>query len=228
MSTLVGEREISLSDNYYTDNNNKDIRICLNPDSGVMSANILKLHPNARQIHIFLFMIADYCSQQSKLHEKSRMKYRGLNYGIAIPSIVLSTISGSVNLVNAVSTSDNSNLKDDTVERVISIICGVCGLLSATMLSIHRYANLAELEYLHSQFADAFEKQNLDIRSNIILDNQNSNTTYTNLFEYLKYCKNEVSLLIEKAPPVPLSISNEYRKTRTLIDVSHILNSNTN
>lgn len=226
MSTLEGERrEIIMNDAFYRDTN--DINILINPDSGVMSTNILKLHPNARQIHVFLFMIADYCSQQSKLHEKARLKYRFLNYGIAIPSIVLSTIAGSVNLVNAVSIYDNNSPKD-IVERSISIICGISGLISATMLSIHRYANLAELEYLHAHFVDSFEKQNLDIRSNIMLDSQNCNHTYTNLYEYLKFCKNEISILIEKSPPVPIQIKNNYKKNKSLIDISHVLNSNRN
>lgn len=190
-------------------------------DKGILSfrmTNVLD-RDEIEKVHIFLIMLASYCSQQSKLHEISRLKFRNLNHGLAIPAILLSTISGSVNLVSAISSKEANNM----TSYIISMICGVSGLISAGILSVHRYANYAEQEHNHAYFVDAYDKQNLDIRSNIVIDNT-ENKTYVNLYEYLKHAKNEVSLLIDKAPPVPDYSSKQYvcKNKRELLQFSQI------
>jgi hypothetical protein len=194
-------------------------------DPSIMSARLTKIinKTDIKQIHIFLMMLADYCAQQSKLHDVTRVKFRRYNYGIAIPAILLSTISGSVNLITSVKDECNTS---DSIASVIGIICGVSGLISAGMLSIHRYANFAELEQMHTFYGDAYEKKNLEIRSNILLDSGYENKTFSNLYEYLKFSRNEVCMLIDKSPPIPEKIKKLYKNKRSLIDVSELFESN--
>ncbi len=82
------------------------------------------------------------------------------------------------------------------------------------MLSIHRFANYAEIEHEHSIYAGSFEQRNLAIRANILLDMSNENRTFANLYEYLKHSRNEVSILMDKSPNVPAQVKNNYKRKK--------------
>lgn len=197
-----------------------------NPDDesrhGVMSAALSEFVSNRgiSHIHKFLFMMANYCAQQSNMHELARIKFRRYNYWLSIPAILLSTMSGSVSLASSM------NKDSCDVEKMhfwISVVCGLAGLCSAAILSVHRFAAYSENEHLHGHYVDSFEKQNLDIRSNLLLHVDDQNKTFTNLYEYLKHIKHEIGLLIEKSPPVPYSVLQCYKKKKNvMIDIKEI------
>ena len=187
--------------------------------TGIMSDRLSNMIGNRsiQKVHVFLYKLANYCAQQSTLHDKCRIQFKNWNYGLSIPAILLSTVSGSVNTVYAVN-SDGCNKSNNW----ISILCGVAGLVAAGMLSVHRFANYAELENLHSVYADSYEQRNLAIRSNILLDMGGENKTFTNLYEYIKHSRNEVSMLIEKSPNVPAQVTTNYKRKKKIIDVEHM------
>jgi hypothetical protein len=187
---------------------------------GVMSDRLSSMVKNTdmQQIHVFLYKMAGYCAQQSSLHDKSRIKFKWYNYGLSIPAILLSTISGSVNTMSAVSESGDCKDKLDW----LNILCGVAGLVAAGMLSVHRFANYAELEHQHALYADSFEQRNLAIRTNILLDANGQNKTFTNLYEYLKHCRNDISTLIEKSPSVPSHVRNNYKTKNKFINIEQM------
>jgi hypothetical protein len=174
-----------------------------------------------KNIHIFLYKMANYCSQQSILHEKSRIWFKYFNYGLSIPAILLSTIAGSVNTISAVSEQDNCDGSTPTLHW-INIMCGVVGLVAAGMLSVHRFGNYAELEQQHGHFCDSYEQKNLSIRTNILLDSGGESRTFTNLYEYLKHSHDEISRLIDKSPSLPVQVKNKYKAKKKLMEVSNI------
>jgi hypothetical protein len=186
------------------------------PDTGIMSARLSAIveKTDIQKIHVFLYKMAGYCAQQSILHDNSRITFKWYNYGLSIPAILLSTISGSVNTMSAVS-AESGDCKDKLYW--LNILCGVAGLIAAAILSIHRFANYAELEHQHAVYADSFEQRNLAIRTNILLDASGQNKTFTNLYEYLKHCRDDVSLLVEKSPSVPSRVRNKYKTKKKII-----------
>lgn len=154
----------------------------------------------------FMMMLANYCAQQASLHEISRAKYKKLDYALSIPAIVLSTIGGSANIVMSSEGCTRKNL-------VMTSIFGLMGLLGAVLFSIHRYGNFAELQQKHCIFAGEYEKMNLDIRSSVIINSYEKARQFANVYEYLKFCKNQLSTLIDNAPFVPSNVSTNYFKT---------------
>jgi len=181
---------------------------------------------NIQHVHVFLMMLADYCAQQSKLHEITRARYRYYNFAVAIPAILLSTVAGAANLVN-VASDGCKDASENTMKKWLGAAFGLMGLTAAGLFSAHRFANLAELEQQHDFFSDEFEKMNLDIRSNILLDNTATNRCFTNLYEYLKYCKYELAILIDHAPALPSNIMRKFFKKKSAIDITHFLKSPT-
>ena len=173
-----------------------------------------------QQIHVFLMMLADYCAQQSCLHDISLARYKRLNYMIAIPAILLSTVSGASALANI---SNHVCSDSDVIQKWLGFTFGFMSLVAACLFSIHRFANIAELKEQHDFFSDEFEKMNLDIRSNIILDNTNTNRCFSNLYEYLKYCKYELAILIDHAPPISKRTKMRFFKQKHAIDIAHFL-----
>ena len=191
-------------------------------DYGIMSDRLSSMicKNDIQKVHVFLYNMAHYCSQQSTLHSKCRIQFKYYNYGLSIPAILLSTIAGSVSTMT--SFNENSQSCAKNTMHWIGLMCGIAGVVAASMLSIHRFCNFAELESKHSQYSDSFEYENLAIRSNILLDMGGENRTFTNLYEYLKHCRNEVSMLIEKAPNVSSHVKNRYKRKKKIVDVEQI------
>jgi hypothetical protein len=191
-------------------------------ETGIMSArlsNIVKQH-DVQNIHVFLYKMANYCSQQSIMHDKSRIWFKYFNYGLSIPAILLSTIAGSVNTISAVS--DHSNCDSTPTLNWINIMCGIAGLIAAGMLSVHRFGNYAELEQQHGHFCDSYEQKNLSIRTNILLDSGGENRTFANLYEYLKHSRGEISMLIDKSPTLPTRVTKKLKAKKRILEFSHV------
>lgn len=179
---------------------------------------------NIQQIHVFLMMLADFCAQQAAIHSIAFARFRTYNFCFAIPAILLSTVAGAANLVN-ISNESCINQTENPTKTWIGILFGVMGLVAACLFSIHRFANIAELQQQHDYFSDEFEKMNLDIRSNILLDNTSTNRCFANLYEYLKFCKYELVILIDHAPALPNGIVRRFFKKKKAIEITHFLKS---
>lgn len=136
-----------------------------------------------------------YSLRQAKMHNVMRSIYRFRNLSLAIPAILLSTVSGSANIsMGSRSCSEGNNW--------LSILFGALGLSSAAMFSIHRYLNLPELQKEHDFYADEFEKLGNEITMQLTLDTEEGSQAYRNLAEFMKECKKTLDVLIDKAPPV--------------------------
>lgn len=151
-----------------------------------------------------------FADEQSTLHNNARIHYKTFNYLLAIPAIVISTVSGTGNI--GVSTSSCSG-------TILSIVFGSLALVAASMFSVHRYMNLPELQQMHDFYSDTFFKLANDIRFNIIVRNH-ENRAFISLVEFAKDIKKNIDICVDKAPSVPKQIINQevLRKGHSIME----------
>lgn len=146
-----------------------------------------------------------YCRTNSCLHDMSRVYFKKYNMMTTIPAIVLASISG-VSLLGI------GAKKECSADVDVAVIClGVCGLLSGTLMSINRFLKYPELQEQHDLFCDNFEILHNDIQLHTSLQGTTEPMFRTNI-EFMKYCKYKMDNLIDKAPPIPTSVSKKLAK----------------
>jgi hypothetical protein len=121
-----------------------------------------------------------------------RAIFRHRNFYIAIPAIVLSTISGSATI--SLSTQ---------FERlnILGILFGSMALIASAMFSIHRYLQLPELQREYDFYSCEFEKLRLEIKLQLTLVKTAPDASvYRNIGEFSKEIKKRMDILIDKGP----------------------------
>jgi hypothetical protein len=117
-------------------------------------------------------------------------------------TIVLSTIAGTINI---------SGLPGNTCDggfNWLSFATGVTGIVSATLISIHKLFGIAELSLNHLRYTGEYTKLQTDIQVQRAIDNT-EDEIYTNLAEYIKELRNKLGRLIDDSPFVPQFIINK-------------------
>lgn len=152
----------------------------------------------------------DFCCKECVLHNDARTYFRNWNYRLAIPAILLSTIGGTANIGMSNNQCSSNN------EQWLPILFGSLGLVSAALMTIHRYTNLAEVQKDNDFFSDEYAKLANEIKMQLFIFN-GEHRTFTSLTEFCKRCKSLLDVLIDKAPPVPAFIVKKYEK-KELID----------
>lgn len=147
-----------------------------------------------------------YSRKQALMHNKMRATMRWRNYTLAIPAILLTTISGSANI--SLGAQNECGQRD----HWLPIVFGSMGLMSAAMFSIHRYLTLPELQKEHDFYSDEFEKLSLEINMQLVLDQNNQSKTYRNIDEFIKECKKRLDVLIDKAPAISGRVAKEVER----------------
>lgn len=158
-----------------------------------------------------------FCDEQSRLHDASRSYYKKLNYNIAIPAILLSTIGGTANIgISGNECSDKHDSDADSYKRWLPVVFGSIGLFSAALFTIHRYMSIPELQKEHDFYSDEYAKLFNEIKMQLFICNS-PHKTYINLTEFTKSCKRTLDVLVDKEPPIPGKIrkkvlgTEEYR-----------------
>lgn len=135
------------------------------------------------------------------LHNKGEGMYKTKNYGMSVPVVLLSTITGSSSL--ALDTYFGS---DQEMKRYANIAIGalslVAGLLQ-TLGNLFRFAQLSEAHRVASIAWGKFQRQiavELRIHPNERIDSM----------DFLKICRTELDRLIEQSPPIPESALKEF------------------
>jgi len=154
-----------------------------------------------------------FADERSHLHNKARMHYKIVNYCLAIPAILLSTVSGTGNI------GISSSMCSDTT---LSIAFGTLGLISASLFSIHRYMNIPELQQTHDFYSDEFYKLGNEIRLNVVIRNDNQRT-FSSVIELAKNIKKNFDICVDKAPSVPASIIKQEtaKKKHKALETMH-------
>ncbi|NDG27544.1 MAG: SLATT domain-containing protein [Proteobacteria bacterium] len=128
------------------------------------------------------------------LHNRSETYYQRMNFGITIPVIILSTLTGTANfgLTSIVG-------NDSTLQKYANLAIGgvsiITGILS-TLGNFLRFAQLMESHRVASVSWGKFQRLvavELALHPNDRLDCQ----------DFLKICRQDLDRLIEQSPPIP-------------------------
>lgn len=155
------------------------------------------------------------CNDSSYHHEQCRIIVRFRNLAIAIPAILLSTLSGITNLTSLTSLLMNNDIDSELVQS----LSGTLSLIAATLFALHRYLTLPELQAAHTIYSNAFARLGNDIQLHTQLITSRERM-YRNSDELLKDIKHRMDILIDQAPPLlPLVASKARRAARAISEV---------
>jgi hypothetical protein len=144
------------------------------------------------ELEELLFFLEEYCDKRARIMTIQHTIFRLRNFYIAIPAIIISTISGSATI------SLSAHFEK---YNVLGIVFGSLTLISAAMFSVHRYLQLPELQKEYDIYADEFEKLKIEIKLQLILDKDDpESSVYRNLPEFAKDAKKRLDILIDKSP----------------------------
>ncbi len=134
------------------------------------------------------------------MHEESSFKYRKINNKIALPVIVLSTLTGTANFAMKSFVPDNYQQFALAVVGAINIFCGV-------LTTVQTYFKYAELTEGHNTAAKMWSKFQRTVGIELAIDR----TKRRHPNEFLKYCIDEYNKLKETSPLIPKSIAMEFK-----------------
>ena len=139
-----------------------------------------------------------YCEAHSEMHDTCRAYYRALNHGLMIPAILL----GSGTSVGTIGVGSSDRSCGDTINWLL-VTLGAAGLLSTCLISVHRLIGCVDLQREHDLYSDMYRSLTNEISMQLVLSNDDSSRMFVSTREYLKFCKNSMDVLIDKAPPIP-------------------------
>ena len=142
------------------------------------------------------------------LHQNSYEYYKKINYGLMIPVILLTTISGIFNMVLSFNTTDCS---DDINDFPLQIMLSSFSLTAGALTTLYNFLNVPTYQESHNMHSSEFNKLYREIEMELVLY-QSSNKTYTSLAEFIKITKTNLDRLIENAPPIPTFILSKHFK----------------
>ncbi len=134
------------------------------------------------------------------LHEQASFKYRKINNRIALPVIVLSTLTGTANF-------GMKSLVPDSAQQLAAAIVGGVNIFCGILTTIQTYFRYAELTEGHSSASKMWSKFQRLI--NIELAIEPSKRRHPN--DFLKFCIDEYDKLKELSPIIPKDIAMEFK-----------------
>ncbi len=102
----------------------------------------------------------------------------------------------------------------------VLVALGAVGVVSTCIMSIHRFLNVAELQKEHDLYSDLYATLTNEIDMQRILDEWGESKMFVNKLEFVKYCKNRMDVLIDKAPPIPKGILRKHQTAHTCYPLS--------
>jgi hypothetical protein len=134
------------------------------------------------------------------LHEQGSFKYRKINNRIALPVIVLSTLTGTANF-------GMKSLVPEPSQQLAAAIVGGVNIFCGILTTIQTYFRYAELTEGHSSASKMWSKFQRLI--NIELAIEPSKRRHPN--DFLKFCIDEYDKLKELSPIIPKDIAMEFK-----------------
>ena len=144
-----------------------------------------------------------YCERNSVLHSMCCAFYKRWGNILSLSAIILSTVGGTSSL--ATSSEEGEN------RRAISIVLGILGLLSGTLMTVHRYFNFNQLEKDHSFYSSEYAKLKNEMHMQLYIHQCNSKT-YVNLVEFCKSIKGNIDSLLDRSPGISNTIVQQYEE----------------
>ena len=134
------------------------------------------------------------------LHEQASFKNRDINNKIALPVIVLSTLTGTANFAMKSLVSEQYQLYASAAIGGINIFCGI-------LTTIQTYFKYAENTEAHSSASKLWSKLQRVIQIELAIEP--AKRKHPN--EFLKYCIDEYNKLTETSPSIPADIAEDFK-----------------
>lgn len=146
-----------------------------------------------------LASIADRANCYRWLHEKSQYRFDMYNFYLTIPSIIISTLSGSATIAIP------SVLKSN--QETAGVIIGICTLACGMLTSVNQYMKTSQFAEAHRSAAISYGKLHRVISSELALRRDQR----VNAMEFLKVVRSEQDRLQETTPNIPECIVKKFK-----------------
>ena len=143
------------------------------------------------------------------LHNTSEKKYRSRYYCFSIPVIILSTLTGAMNVGM-----DSFISKED--RPMASAIVGGINIFAGILGTLQNFLKVAETMESHRASGISWSKLGRNISIELAIDP----VRRTNAHDFLSICRAEYDRLIEQSPTIDDDIINTFRKKFKSYDVS--------
>lgn len=135
------------------------------------------------------------------LHMCSNRKYNTMHMYFTIPTITLSTITGTASFAQA-------SLPQD-YQAWASMAIGAVNIFIGIITTIQQYLKVSELNEAHRVSALSWDKYARNIR----IELAKAPAERTDARSFLKVCRQEFDRLMETSPSIPLEIVNKFKRT---------------
>jgi hypothetical protein len=135
------------------------------------------------------------------LHMCSNRKYNTMHMYFTIPTITLSTITGTASFAQA-------SLPQD-YQAWASMAIGAINIFIGIITTIQQYLKVSELNEAHRVSALSWDKYARNIR----IELAKAPTERTDARSFLKICRQEFDRLMETSPSIPVEIVSKFRST---------------
>ena len=149
-----------------------------------------------------LASIADRSNCSRWLHSKSQDLYDRINFFLTIPSIVISTVSGTATIGLP------GLLTDGASTRVITVAVGVLTLTSGLLTSLNQYMKTSQLSESHRSASVSYGKLHRVISTELALRRDQR----ISALEFLKTIRAEQDRLHDTCPSIVDSVIAKFRK----------------
>ncbi len=149
-------------------------------------------------------------TEYSWLHQQSFLRYRMLNYVFMIPITMLTTVSGSLDILFSSMETCNENEID-----FVQFSSGCMVVLAAVLTTVYNLMHIAETQQRHLNSDIQFDKLARTIDMEMILLNTDKRT-YATIEEFIKVVRTDIDHLMDQAPPIPASILRSLHRKRDI------------
>ena len=134
------------------------------------------------------------------MHEQSSFKYKRINNQIALPVIVLSTLTGTANF-------GMNSLIPQSAQKFASAIVGGINIFCGVLTTVQTYFKYAENSEAHGTASKMWSKLQRIIGIELAIERAKRKRPN----EFLKFCIEEYNKLKETSPVIPSDIAHQFR-----------------
>lgn len=134
------------------------------------------------------------------LHEQASFKNRDINNKIALPVIILSTLTGTANFALDSLVAEQYKVYASAAIGCVNIFCGI-------LTTVQTYFKYAENTEAHSTASKLWSKFQRIIQIELAIDP--AKRKHPN--DFLKYCIDEYNKLVETSPSIPEDIAIDFK-----------------
>lgn len=155
-----------------------------------------KWHPNIEE---YIKTIGEYSQCYYILHRNSEKKYNKISYSLDIPTIIISTIVGTLSI-------SSSGLFESS-QKTASVFIGILSLTGSILTTINSYFSFSKRAEKHRLSGIGYQR--LYLKIDLILGQKPEERPPVN--EFLKTISDEYNRLSEISPVLDESILNDFK-----------------